>query len=399
MASIASTAACEATDLELYLDRVRALAPLIIESVEAIERDRRLPPQLRAGLYDAGLFRLLLEKRFNGAEVCPSDFSRIIEEVAKHDASTAWCLCQANGCSMSASFLDDDVANEIWGHDPQGAVAWGPGKSEAVREGEGFRVNANCAFASGGRHATWIGTHATIVDGNGQPVLDEHGAKTVRTMLIPAAKIIWEDIWHVVGLRGTASDGFVVKDVFVPHKHSLQRDSAQERRTDRPLYLFRQTNLYASGFSGVAMGIAQAMVDAFAELAVNKTPRRAKSVLSQNAVVQSEFARASIRLNAARTFQRSELAEIWAAVRASGELTIAQRMRIRLATTHAIHEAKAAADTVYDAAGATAIFTNGPYERRFRDLHTVTQQAQGKKAHYETVGAFMLGNTADLSNL
>ena len=141
------------------------------------------------------------------------------------------------------------------------------------------------------------------------------------------------------------------------------------------------------------------MVDAFAELATKKTPRLAKSVLSQNAVVQSEFARASIRLNAARTFARSELGDIWATVLASGELTIAQRMRIRLATTHAIHEAKAAADTVYDAAGATAIFANGPYERRFRDLHTVTQQAQGKKAHYETVGAFMLGNPPDLSNL
>jgi alkylation response protein AidB-like acyl-CoA dehydrogenase len=399
MASIASPAALATTDLERYLERVRNLGPLIDDSVVAIERDRRLPCELRAGLYDAGLFRMLLEKRFNGAQLCPADFSRVIEEVAKHDASTAWCLCQANGCSMSASFMDDEVANEIWGNDPQGVVAWGPGKSEAVHEGDGFRVNANCAFASGGRHATWIGTHATIVDANGDPVVNEDGSKTVRTLLIPAAKVIWEDIWHVVGLRGTASDGFVIKNVYVPYSHSLTRDSAQDRRTDHPLYLFRQTNLYASGFSGVAIGIAQSMVDAFAQLALTKTPRRANSVLSQNAVVQSEFARASVRLNAARTFQRSELADIWAAVVASGELTIAQRMRIRLATTHAIHEAKAAADSVYDAAGATAIFANGPYERRFRDLHTVTQQAQGKRTHYETVGAFMLGNPADLSNL
>lgn len=106
--------------------------------------------ELLSALHDSGLFRLLLEKRFDGAEVCPSDFSVIIEEVAKHDASTAWCLCQANGCTMTASFLNDDVANEIWGHDPKGVVAWGPGKSEAVPEGDGFRVNAKCAFASGG---------------------------------------------------------------------------------------------------------------------------------------------------------------------------------------------------------------------------------------------------------
>ena len=398
MATSASPVAVERTDRDTYLDRVRELAPLIAESVESIEQNRRLAPDLLSALYNAGLFRLLLEKRFNGAEVKPSDFSAIIEEVAKHDASTAWCLCQANGCSMTASFLNDDVANKIWGNDPKGVLAWGPGKSLAVPEGDGFRVNANCAFASGGRHATWIGTHSTVVDEKGEPILNEKGGKTFRTMLIPVDQIDWEDIWHVIGLRGTASDGYEIKDLYVPYEHSVHRDDPDERRTDNPLYLFRQTNLYASGFSGVAMGIAQSMIDAFAKLTLEKTPRMRKTTLSQNAVVQAEFARASIRLDAARNFLRSELDDIWAAVLSTGELTVEQRMRIRLATTHGIHEAKGAADAIYDAAGATAIFTSGPYERRFRDLHTVTQQMQGRKAHYETVGAYLLGNEPDLSS-
>ena len=398
MATSASPIAVERTDRDTYLDRVRELAPLIAESVESIEQNRRLAPDLLSALYDAGLFRLLLEKRFNGAEVKPSDFSAIIEEVAKHDASTAWCLCQANGCSMTASFLNDDVANKIWGNDPKGVLAWGPGKSLAVPEGDGFRVNANCAFASGGRHATWIGTHSTVVDEKGEPILNEKGDKTFRTMLIPIDQIAWEDIWHVIGLRGTASDGYEIKDLYVPYEHSVHRDDPDERRTDNPLYLFRQTNLYASGFSGVAIGIAQSMIDAFAKLTLEKTPRMRKTTLSQNAVVQAEFARASIRLDAARNFLRSELDDIWAAVLSTGELTVEQRMRIRLATTHGIHEAKGAADAIYDAAGATAIFTSGPYERRFRDLHTVTQQMQGRKAHYETVGAYLLGNEPDLSS-
>ena len=398
MATSASPVAVERTDRDTYLDRVRELAPLIAESVESIEQNRRLAPDLLSALYDAGLFRLLLEKRFNGAEVKPSDFSAIIEEVAKHDASTAWCLCQANGCSMTASFLNDDVANKIWGNAPKGVLAWGPGKSLAVPEGDGFRVNANCAFASGGRHATWIGTHSTVVDEKGEPILNEKGGKTFRTMLIPVDQIDWEDIWHVIGLRGTASDGYEIKDLYVPYEHSVHRDDPDERRTDNPLYLFRQTNLYASGFSGVAIGIAQSMIDAFAKLTLEKTPRMRKTTLSQNAVVQAEFARASIRLDAARNFLRSELDDIWAAVLSTGELTVEQRMRIRLATTHGIHEAKGAADAIYDAAGATAIFASGPYERRFRDLHTVTQQMQGRKAHYETVGAYLLGNEPDLSS-
>jgi len=398
MATSVSPVAIKRTNRDIYLDRVQELAPLIEESGDTIERERRLAPDLLSALYDAGLFRLLLEKRFNGAEVKPSDFSAVIEEVAKHDASTAWCLCQANGCAMTASFLNEDIANKIWGDNPQGVLAWGPGKSLATPEGDGFRVNAKCAFASGGRHATWIGTHSTVVNENGEPILDEKGGKTFRTMLIPAEQIDWEDIWHVIGLRGTASDGFEINDLYVPYEHTVHRDDPKERRTDSPLYLFRQTNLYASGFSGVAMGAAQSMIDAFAELTLEKTPRMRKTTLSQNAVVQAEFARASIRLNAARNFLRSELDDIWSAVLSMGELTVEQRMRIRLATTHGIHEAKGAADAVYDAAGATAIFASGPYERRFRDLHTVTQQMQGRKAHYETVGAFLLGNEPDLSS-
>jgi alkylation response protein AidB-like acyl-CoA dehydrogenase len=350
-------------------------------------------------LHEAGLFKLLLEERFGGAEVRPVEFSRIIEAVARHDASTAWCLCQANGCAMSASFLDEDVARTIWGAGTHGVLAWGPGPSQALPVDGGFRVNAHCAFASGGRHATWIGTHAIIVDEAGEPVRDADGRRQVRTMLLPADRIAWEDIWHVVGLRGTASDGYVIEDAFVPHARSLARDDPAERRTDRPLYRFRQTNLYASGFSGVALGVAGAMIDAFAELAMDKRPRARRLNLAQEPVVQSEYALASVRLRAARAFLHRELEEVWADSLAEGDVTVEHRMRIRLSTTHAIHEAKAAADIVYDAAGASAIFADGPFERRFRDLHTVTQQAQGRKAHYQTVGAWMLGNPPDLSAL
>jgi len=382
---------------EDYLGQVQALGSLIADSGERIEETRRLPTDLLNALHGAGLFRLLLERRFNGGEVTPTDFSAIIEAVAHYDGSTAWCLCQANGCAMSASYLDEKIANQIWGDDRAGVLAWGPGPSTATREGDAFRVNAEGAFASGGRHATWIGTHATLIDESGEPIRNDAGQKVVRTMLLPAQEITWKDIWHVVGLRGTASDAYIVNDKLVPRQHSLLRDDAAERRTQRPLYLFRQTNLYACGFSGVALGLAQAMVNAFAELATTKIPRYYRNPLSQNQVVQSEYARASIRLSAARTFLRSELDAIWHAVSASGVLSVGERMRIRLATTHAIHEAKAVADTVYDAAGSSAIFANGPFERRFRDLHTVTQQAQGRKAHYETVGSFMLGNAPDLS--
>jgi alkylation response protein AidB-like acyl-CoA dehydrogenase len=155
-------------------------------------------------------------------------------------------------------------------------------------------------------------------------------------------------------------------------------------------------SLYAAGFCGTALGIARAMLDAFTELAVDKRPPLAKRTLRDTGMVQYEVAQAEARLRAARAFVSSELCNIWQEVVAGNALSIKNRMHIRLAATFAIHEAKAAADVAYDLAGATAIFIGSDFERRFRDLHTVTQQQQGRRAHLQTVGAFLLGLPPDL---
>jgi indole-3-acetate monooxygenase len=49
----------------------------------------------------------------------------------------------------------------------------------------------------------------------------------------------------------------------------------------------------------------------------------------------------------------------------------------------------------YHAAGSTAIFEDNPFERRFRDIHTVSQQVQGRREHFETVGQYLLGLDPD----
>ncbi|MDP6707262.1 MAG: acyl-CoA dehydrogenase family protein [Alphaproteobacteria bacterium] len=380
-----------------YLERVRGLAPIIAETADRAERERRLPPPLVAALHDAGLFRLLLPRPFGGAEIDPPAFSRIIEEVAKHDASTAWCLCQGNGCAMTAAYLEPAVAQEIWGSDPNAVLAWGPGKGEAVADGDGYRVNGDWSFASGGRHATWLGGHSTVLDADGTPKRTAEGRTVVRTMLFPAAESSMTGVWDVIGLLGTGSDNFAVRDLTVAHDHSVARDDPAERRYQAPLYQFPAMSLYAAGFSGTALGIARPMLDALKALATEKTPRLARQRLSEDGVIQSEFAQAEARLGSARVYLQRELEEVWAEVVAGGALAVEGRMRIRLAATYAIHEAKSVADTAYDLAGATAIFAGTAFERRFRDIHTLTQQLQGRKSHFRTVGAFLFGNPPDLS--
>jgi alkylation response protein AidB-like acyl-CoA dehydrogenase len=380
-----------------HLARVRRIAATIEAEALASERALRLTPTLQAALHREGLFRLLLPRAFGGFETDPATFFQVIEAVAKHDASTAWCLCQGNGCAMSAAYFEPEIAHKIWGRDPEAVLAWGPGpKAQAIVEGDGYRLTGRWAFVSGGRHATWLGGHAGVIEADGSARRDAAGEPVVRTLLLPESEAIWTSAWDVLGLRGTGSDGYEVKDLFVRHDHSLLRDDPAERRHQGPLYLFPQMSLYASGFCGTALGIARAMLASFTELAVDKRPPLAKRTLRDTGMVQYEVAQAEARIRAARAYVLSELREIWQEVVATNALSVADRMRIRLATTFAIHEAKAAADVAYELAGATAIFIGNDLERRFRDIHTVTQQQQGRKAHLQTVGAFLLGLPPDL---
>ena len=375
------------------LERARELAPTIAAAADQIERERRLPGPLVRMLHEQGFFRLLLPRPLGGSELDPATFVQTTETLAAADASTAWVVCQTTGCSMVSAYLAPEVAQEIFGDG--GVLAWGPPESaSAIAVDGGYRVTGRFNFASGSRHATWLGAHAPVVGDDGAPLRRE-GRIQVRTLLFPAARASMEDVWHVIGLRGTGSDSFTVHDLFVPHAYTLVRDDPAERRVQAPLYCFPQGSLYASGFAGVAMGLARTLLDDFLALARDKTPRGYRRALRESAVTQARVARAEAQLGSARVYLLSTLEETWRDVGRSGTLALDQRVRIRLAASHAIAQAREVADFAYHAAGATAVFTGQAFERRFRDLHTVAQQLQGRDDHFENVGKFLLDLSPD----
>ncbi|TAI66323.1 acyl-CoA dehydrogenase family protein [Bradyrhizobium sp. Leo170] len=379
------------------LARAKAVQPLVAAAANEIEQTRRLPPALLDQLHDHRLFRLLLPRSSQGIETDPLTFFHVMETIAQADASTAWCLSQAGGCAMAAAYLDLPVAHAVFG-DPRAVLAWGPGpKVKAVECEGGYRVTGVWSFASGGRHATWLGAHCPVYAADGSPKRDANGAPIERTMLVLAEDVEWTDIWNTVGLRGTASDQFTLNDFFVRADHSITREFERERREDGPLYRMGSGTCYQVGFAGVACGIARGALDNFVDVARNKVPRGAKSPLRDNAVVQSGLALAEVHLRAARGFVLQAMADIWKDLVAGNDITVEQRITIRMAATHAIHKAREAVDFAYNAAGATAIFEGHPLERRFRDIHTVTQQLQGRHSHFETVGAWMMGADCDLT--
>lgn len=379
--------------------RARALIPLLQQAAARIDAARELPPDVLDAMFAAGMFRLLVPRSCGGAELEPATYVQCVEAVAMGDASAAWCMNQGSVSLMSAAYLGLDAAREAFGGE-RDVLAWGYGPNgRAVRVEGGWRVTGQWSFASGSRHATWLGAHCLCVDAGGTPLRGPNDKPWERTALFRREQAKIDDTWFVLGLRGTGSDTYAIQDLLVDDAHVITRDYAGERREQGSLYRFHMMQLYAAGFACVALGIARQMLETFIVVAGSKAPAQSKTLLRDNNVIQHLIGHSDARLKAARAWLLRLLEEIYAEVGRAGELTVEQRIAIRQASTYAIHEAREVVTTIYHEAGSTAIFDDQPFERRLRDINSVSQQLQGRRAHFETVGQHMLGLETNLRNV
>jgi len=396
-----------------WVARARALRPLLEAAAPRIEAACALPPDVLDALHAQKMFRMLLPRSLDGGEVEPATFFKAICELAAGDASTAWCIVQNSGCSTSAAYLSTEAAREIFG-DPRAVLAWGfPfGQCLAVPVEGGWKVNGTWGFGSGNRHSSWLGGHCVQADAAGVPRKHDDGRPMDRTMLFPRSQAtIKGDGWDVIGLRGTGSDTYLVKDLFVPAGHGIVaratgRDQyfpdarpdlvETERREKGILYRFTATNAYQCGFAGVSLGIARATLDAFIALATRKTSASSPVALRDDQWIQSRVATAEAGISSSRAWILQVLRDMWEEAAGKGRISFDQRIKLRLAATYAIHQARDVVETVYADAGATAIFQNNPYERRLRDIHAAAQQVQGSAAHFQSVGQYFLGGKPNL---
>ena len=375
--------------------QARDLAPSIVAAVDEIERRRRITEPLLGQLHEARLFRMLYPRSAGGDEVEPATYIDAVGELARHDGSVGWCVSIANSIGLFAPYLEPEAARTVFG-DPRATCAWGPPNDcRGIAVPGGYRVTGRWDFASGCRHASWMGAHGTVVEPDGSLRLNNFGRPTLRTWLFPVEQATLLDNWDPIGLRGTASESYSVEDLFVPEEFTGTREDPSLRREPGPLYAFPQQTLYSVGIASVGLGIARGMLDAFTELALRKTPRGAVR-LADNAVIQAEVARAEARLGAARCYLIDTVSEIYRRADDVAPIDVLDRARARLAGSNAISSAVAVADWTYKAAGVDAIFPGSPLERRFRDIHTVSQQIQSRDAQYEAVGQVLLGKPPEV---
>ena len=372
--------------------RARAVAPAIAAEADRIERDGKVTPRAMAAMHEAELFRLCLPRSMGGGEASPMILQGVVETIAAADASTAWCLGQGLGCSLSAAFLAPETAEAVFGA-PDSVLAWGPfNKREIVVPADGgYRLSGRWSYASGIRNATWFGAHCPETGPGGAPLKLPDGRPRIRSFLFPASAATVDPVWNTMGLRGTGSDDYAVEDVFVPQACTFVRDSEPDRRETGPLYRIALTAFYGMTFASVGLGIARATLDAFIALASAKTASHTAAMLREGTAVQADVALAEGHLGASRAYLLEMMEQIWHILGRGDALDLDRRARLRIACAYASGRAREVVAMAYHRAGAAAIHAANPFERRFRDMNTVSQQIQAAPTNFEHAGMAILG--------
>ena len=381
-------------------ERARALQPLLDEHGAEMDRRREVTPEVVDALVAKDMLRLLLPKSLGGQEIHLLDYAKANEALAWADASVGWFINQSNVSSAtSAAAMPHDAALKVFGH-PDVGLAWGArhGNSKAIRVEGGYRLTGKWSFASGGRHTGgWLGAHSAVQNPDGTPHM-RYGRPDDRSFVFRRADAKIIDDWHVLGLRGTGSDSYLVEDLFVPDERAPARDQPEERREKGPLTVIGSTLLYATGFCSVTLGLGRRMLETYVDLARGKHSRASSNAMAVNNSVQREIGQMEARLSAARALLHEALGQVYDAASAN-ELSVDLRLRLRLATTWGMNEATDVSIGCYRSAGTTAILNSAPFERRFRDAMSASQHLQAMLPHIEMVGRHIIGTSNKLQHL
>jgi alkylation response protein AidB-like acyl-CoA dehydrogenase len=360
------------------LEAARRLVPAIRETRDFGEQHRHLEPGVLAAMHEARLFRMMIPADLGGLQTELTTAMQVVETIASADGATGWNLMIGASYGVWASRLGVEAAREIYGADT--AVVAGALRPTGIAKpvAGGYLCEGRWSFASGIAHSAWWAAGCTVPDGGG-----------VRLIFFPARDGTLIDSWTVGGMRGTGSHDYAIRDLFVPAARTITMDTPP--RLPDPLYRMPIMALMDSMMATVPLGIARTAIDAFVAIAGSRIGHTSTTAAANKPTIQADVGRAEAVLRAARSWLYETVEEASDEVRAGREVSTAQAALMRLARVNAMTAGVQAVDLIYSAAGSASVYSNGPIDRCFRDIHVAQQHTALHPSNYEICGAVLLG--------
>lgn len=367
------------------LESARSIAPQIREAAEEIEAGRQLPRQIVDLLRSIGAFRLLQPRWLGGHDADPVTQILFIAELARADASTAWCVMIGCDGGLLSRELDPDVAREMYSDIDAATCGSGFPPGTARRVEGGYVATGRWPYMSGITHADWVQMNCRL-SGEDAPA---DGPPFIR-LVAHRDEVTILDTWKTGGMRGTGSHDVEVSDLFIPEERSVPPRPSNRSVLGDPL---RHPAWLLPKHLGVALGLVQAAHDEVMEIARDRTAFRGS--LRNDPLTQATLGETAAQIAACRAYALSASDAAWQEVCETGEMSDARRVNLRLAITHVHQESQNVVERLYAVAGSTALYAErSTLDRRLRDIHAMNQHVVLGASNYAAAARVLLGDEA-----
>jgi 3-hydroxy-9,10-secoandrosta-1,3,5(10)-triene-9,17-dione monooxygenase len=187
----------------------RDFVPRIRDRARAMEQARRLDDDLVEDMEAAGLFSVVVPRRWGGAGLGPQELNTVVEIVATGDCSTAWVTGFDNLHNWFLCRFPMDVQEELYANRASvrcAAVFSPPGTAERVDGG--YVVTGRWGYATGILHAS----HALV-----PAMVDD----AFHWLIVARDDLDLSDDWDVASMVATGSVTIAADGVFVPEARGL----------------------------------------------------------------------------------------------------------------------------------------------------------------------------------
>ena len=356
-------------DAQAVLAAIDDLLPRFSERATATEDLRRLPKENIDELDEAGFFTLLQPQQWGGLQCDPTMFFDAVRRIASACGSTGWATSILGVHNWHLAQFDQRAQEEVWGEDPTVRVSssYAPMGAGTVVDG-GYLVNGAWHWSSGCDHATWAFVGGPVIK-DGRPV-------DFGSFLMPLGDYTIDDVWHVVGLRGTGSNTLVVKDVFVPSHRFLSyramndHTAAGLQTNTAPVYKMPWGSMHPTTISAPIVGMAYGAYAAHVE----HQGKRMRIAFAGEKAKDDPFAKVRVAeaasdIDAAWRQLSGNISEEYQLLLAGKEIPFELRARARRDQVRATGRSISAIDRLFEASGATALENTAPIQRFWRDAH------------------------------
>ena len=378
---------------EQLMSAANELVPLVEASADEAERLHHQTDRVMAEFRRVGFNALLTPKAFGGHELSYVDAMRIVERTSWADGSTGWCLMVISivGAQLGV-FISDSGAKRVFANGPNlfGAGQGVPRGYARPVEG-GYMIKGNWSYGSGIHHAEWIHSGCFLTDGQNMK-LDKYGKPEIVLVHHPKDQIELKGNWDVLGLRGTGSYDYTVKqdELFVPDEMCWMLDAKPLRGGIQ--YTAGIVGLSTWGHSGWALGVGRRVLDE-----LNKLSRKRGDVfglLSNSPTFKQFYAEAESKFRAAHAFVYRAWEDLDDTFANGQQATVEQIALARMAMRH-LHDVVSEISTFAHRTARGLSLRPSILQRCYRDIHAGTQHLFLADEIVQECGRVLLGGASE----